>query len=95
MIIGKIMMIQNSSSKESVEYLISKKIMELKGNIKDYTLNRFIEEVGVSKTSMVRYLKNMEEEGCSSILQYFFFAHIGYVVEGDCCTQKISCAGLR
>ena len=41
MIIGKIMMIQNSSSKESVEYLISKKIMELKGNIKDYTLNRF------------------------------------------------------
>ena len=25
--------------------------MELKGNIKDYTLNRFIEEVGVSKTS--------------------------------------------
>ena len=57
MIIGKIMMIQNSSSKESVEYLISKKIMELKGNIKDYTLNRFIEEVGASKTSMVRYLK--------------------------------------
>lgn len=43
----------------------------------------------------VRYLKNMEEEGCSSILQYFFFAHIGYAVEGDCCTQKISCAGLR
>ena len=43
----------------------------------------------------VRYLKNMEEEGCSSILQYFFFAHIGYVVEGDCCTQKISCVGLR
>ena len=40
MIIGKIMMIQNSSSKESVEYLISKKIMELKGNIKDYTLNK-------------------------------------------------------
>lgn len=39
--------------------------------------------------------KNMEEEGCSSILQYFFFAHIGYAVEGDCCTQKISCAGLR
>ena len=33
--------------------------MELKGNIKDYTLNRFIEEVGVSKTSMVRYLKNI------------------------------------
>ena len=28
MIIGKIMMIQNSSSKESVEYLISKKIKE-------------------------------------------------------------------
>ena len=30
--------------------------------------------------------KNMEEEGCSSILQYFFFAHIGYAVEGDCCS---------
>ena len=64
MIIGKIMMIQNSSSKESVEYLISKKIMELKGNIKDYTLNRFIEEVGVSKTSMVRYLKNININKC-------------------------------
>lgn len=37
----------------------------------------------------------MEEEGCSSILQYLFFAHIEYAVEGDCCTQKISCAGLR
>ena len=23
------------------------------------------------------------------------FAHIGYAVEDDCCTQKISCAGLR
>ena len=33
MIIGKIMMIQNSSSKENVEYLISKKIMEL--NVKE------------------------------------------------------------
>ena len=31
---------------------------------------------------MCQIFKNMEEEGCSSILQYFFFAHIGYVVEG-------------
>ena len=44
---------------------------------------------------MCQIFKNMEEKGCSSILQYFFFAHIGYAVEGDCCTQKISCAGLR
>lgn len=44
---------------------------------------------------MRQIFKNMEEKGCSSILQYFFFAHIGYAVEGDCCTQKISCAGLR
>ena len=72
MIIGKIMMIQNSSSKESVEYLISKKIMELKGNIKDYTLNRFIEEVGVSKTSMVRYLKNI------NINKFSYFKNVMY-----------------
>ena len=70
--IGKIMMIQNSSSKESVEYLISKKIMELKGNIKDYTLNRFIEEVGVSKTSMVRYLKNI------NINKFSYFKNVMY-----------------
>ena len=72
MIIGKIMMIQNSSSKESVEYLISKKIMELKGNIKDYTLNRFIEEVGVYKTSMVRYLKNI------NINKFSYFKNVMY-----------------
>ncbi len=72
MIIGKIMMIQNSSSKESEEYLISKKIMELKGNIKDYTLNRFIEEVGVSKTSMVRYLKNI------NINKFSYFKNVMY-----------------
>lgn len=72
MIIGKIMMIQNSSLKESVEYLISKKIMELKGNIKDYTLNRFIEEVGVSKTSMVRYLKNI------NINKFSYFKNVMY-----------------
>lgn len=72
MIIGKIMMIQNSSSKESVEYSISKKIMELKGNIKDYTLNRFIEEVGVSKTSMVRYLKNI------NINKFSYFKNVMY-----------------
>ena len=72
MIIGKIMMIQNSSSKESVEYLISKKIMELKGNIKDYTLNRFIEEVGVSKTSMVRYLKNINMKKMKKVIKNNF-----------------------
>lgn len=72
MIIGKIMMIQNSCSKDSVDYLISKKIMELKGNIKDYTLNRFIEEVGVSKTSMVRYLKNI------NINKFSYFKNVMY-----------------
>jgi len=66
------MMIQNSSSKESVDYLISKKIMELKGSIKDYTLNRFIDEVGVSKTSMVRYLKNI------NINKFSYFKNIMY-----------------
>lgn len=59
MIIGKIMMIQNSSPVDSVDYLISKKTIELKDKIKEYTLNRFIEEIGISKTSMVRYLKNI------------------------------------
>lgn len=54
MIIGKIMMIQNSSPVDSVDYLISKKSIELKDKIKNYTLNRFIDEIGVSKTSMVR-----------------------------------------
>lgn len=59
MIIGKIMMIQNSSPVDSVDYLISKKSIELKDKIKNYTLNRFIDEIGVSKTSMVRYLRNI------------------------------------
>ncbi|MFV0393296.1 MAG: hypothetical protein ACK5LC_02710 [Coprobacillaceae bacterium] len=59
MIIGKIMMVQNSSPVDSVDYLISKKVMLLKSNIKNYTLERFIEELGVSRTSMVRYMKNI------------------------------------
>ena len=46
--------------------------MELKGNIKDYTLNRFIEEVGVSKTSMVRYLKNI------NINKFSYFKNVMY-----------------
>ena len=46
--------------------------MELKGNIKDYTLNRFIEEVGVSKTSMVRYLKNI------NIYKFSYFNNVMY-----------------
>lgn len=54
------MMIQNSSPVDSVEYLISKKTIELKDKIKDYTLNRFIDEIGISKTSMVRYLKSIQ-----------------------------------
>ncbi len=60
MIIGKIMMVQNSSPVGSVDYLISKKILELKGKITDYTLNQFIEEIGISKTSMMRYLKHLQ-----------------------------------
>lgn len=59
MILEKIMMIQNASPVDSVDYLISKKTIELKNNIKSYTLNRFIDEIGVSRTSMVRYLKNI------------------------------------
>ena len=72
MIIGKIMMIQNSSPVDSVEYLISKKTLELKDKIKDYTLNRFIEEIGISKTSMVRYLKNI------NIHKFTYFKNILY-----------------
>lgn len=72
MIIGKIMMIQNSSPVDSVEYLISKKTIELKDKIKDYTLNRFIDEIGVSKTSMVRYLKSIQ------IHKFTYFKKIMY-----------------
>ena len=72
MIIGKIMMIQNSSPVDSVEYLISKKTLELKDKIKESTLNRFIEEIGISKTSMVRYLKNI------NIHKFTYFKNILY-----------------
>lgn len=59
MILGKIMMIQNSSPIQSVDYLISKKIMSVKSNITYYTLEEFIEEVGISRASMVRYMKEI------------------------------------
>lgn len=59
MILGKILMVMNSAPIDTVDYLISKKTLELKDNIKNYTLNRFIDEIGVSKTSMVRYLKTI------------------------------------
>lgn len=72
MIIGKIMMIQNSSTKDSVDYLISKKVMELKDDIKNYTLNRFINEIGISKTSMVRYLKSI------NINKFSYFKNVMY-----------------
>lgn len=72
MILGKIMMIQNSSPIDSVDYLISKKTLELKGKIKDYSLNDFIEEIGISKASMVRYLKNI------NIYKFTYFKNIMY-----------------
>ena len=72
MILGKIMMIQNSSPVDSVDYLISKKTIELKARIKDYSLNDFISEIGISKTSMVRYLKNI------NIYKFSYFKNIMY-----------------
>lgn len=72
MILGKVMMIQNSSPVDSVDYLVSKKTLELKGKIKDYSLNDFIDEIGISKTSMVRYLKNI------NIHKFTYFKNIMY-----------------
>lgn len=72
MIIGKVMMIQNSSPVDSVDYLVSKKTLELKDKIKDYSLNDFINEIGISKTSMVRYLKNI------NIHKFTYFKNIMY-----------------
>lgn len=72
MILGKVMMIQNSSPVDSVDYLVSKKTIELKAKIKDYTLNDFIDEIGISKTSMVRYLKNI------NIHKFSYFKNIMY-----------------
>lgn len=59
MIIGKILMVLNSCDNESIDYLISKRTLELRTSIKKYSLEDFIEEIGVSKTSMIRYLKKI------------------------------------
>ncbi|MEG0275857.1 MAG: hypothetical protein RR630_02410 [Coprobacillus sp.] len=59
MIIGKILMVLNSCDNESIDYLISKRTLELRTSIKKYSLDSFIEEIGVSKTSMIRYLKKI------------------------------------
>ncbi len=58
--------------KRVVEYLFSKKILELKGIIKDYTLNRFIEEVGVSKDFDGQIFKNI------NINKFSYFKNVMY-----------------
>lgn len=86
MIIGKIMMVQNSSPVDSVDYLISKRAIELKDRIKNYSLNKFIDEIGVSKTSLVRYLKRI------GITKFVHFKEIMYneymLAHVDMCAKK-------
>ena len=50
MILGKVMMAQSANKRGSVEYQISKKTLMLGNRIKDYSLEMFIKEAGVSKT---------------------------------------------
>ena len=59
MILGKVMMIQSAEPRGSVDYQISKKSLMLGNKIKDYSLEQFIREAGVSKTSLMRYLNRL------------------------------------
>lgn len=59
MILGKVMMAQSANKLGSVEYQISKKTLMLGDRIKDYSLEMFIKEAGVSKTSLMRYLNSL------------------------------------
>ena len=59
MILGKVMMAQSANKRGSVEYQISKKTLMLGNRIKDYSLEMFIKEAGVSKTSLMRYLNSL------------------------------------
>lgn len=59
MILGKVMMSQSASKRGSVEYQISKKTLMLGDKIKNYSLEMFIKEAGVSKTSLMRYLNSL------------------------------------
>lgn len=59
MILGKILMIQSASKYGSVDYQICKSVLRLGKNIEKYTIDRFVREIGVSKTSLIRYLDNL------------------------------------
>lgn len=59
MILGKIMMAQSANKRGSVEYQISKKALLLGNRINNYSLEMFIKEAGVSKTSLMRYLASL------------------------------------
>lgn len=59
MILGKILMIQSASKYGSVNYQICKSVLRLGKNIEKYTIDRFVREIGVSKTSLIRYLDNL------------------------------------
>lgn len=59
MILGKVMMAQSANKRGSIEYQISKKALMLGNRLKDYSLEMFIKEVGVSKTSLMRYLNSL------------------------------------
>lgn len=89
MIIGKIMMVQNSSPVDSVDYLISKKSIELKDRIKYYSLNRFIEEIGVSKTSLVRYLKRIGINKFTHFKEIMYDEYMHAYVDMRCIKKNI------
>ncbi|WP_296877840.1 hypothetical protein [Thomasclavelia sp.] len=59
MILGKMMMIQAANQIGNIDYQISKTALKLGVVIENYTLERFIHEAGVSKTSLMRYLQKL------------------------------------
>ncbi len=70
MLLDKILMNKATRKVGSVEYQISKKLLQLGVHIKDYKLTDFIKETGVSKMSVMRYMEMLHITSFSTLKEH-------------------------